>query len=56
MPPPLASLGDLHYLLYKQTLFDLDKVADSCFAFERTKVLIISESLGQWDQVDFVVG
>jgi len=54
--PPLAGLGDLHYLLYKQTLSDLDKVTDFCFAFERLKVLIIPESLGQWDQVDFVVG
>jgi hypothetical protein len=42
----LAGLGDLHYLLREQTSFDLDKVSDFHFAFGKTRVLIVLESLG----------
>ena len=53
---PLAGLGELHYLLREQTSFDLDKVIDFPFAFGRTRVLTVLESLGQWDRVGFMAG
>ena len=42
----LPGLGDLRYLLREQTSFDLDKVIDFHFAFGRTRVLTVLESLG----------
>lgn len=48
-------LCDLHYLLYKQTSFGLDKVIDFHFVFERTRVLTVLESLGWWDLAEFMV-